>query len=144
MIKTIDAWNEASEKVPALLVSCGLVDALTLSPAERGMETRVMFWELRVSDLESAKKKTYVTWVIDQALPYEYGDGESIARLTVGKVEVFSKDTRNSEAILTLISTLNTKSLADGWFFDLTGYTFDERLLLYHFTFSLTTLITEG
>ena len=142
MIKSTAAWLQACVLIPNVLVQCGLSDGIKIAPVDRPSTLEIMFWELKVSELDAAKKPTYITWKSDQNNATEYSNGEALQRLVSGKIDIFSNNARTDSSMQILLQLIDSKFLENQWGIDITTYEYDEHSNRYHYSFDIYTFIT--
>lgn len=133
MITTVKAMIDVKDHLNNLLTQAGFADG-----SKGVVDNKPMFWFINVSTKEGGEKETYLTYNISDSTNKSYGDGEPVSRQIRVDLDLFSRNKKIDD----LLMTLNNTFILHGWPFELARIDYDSYNMLYRYSFYTYCVVT--
>lgn len=138
---TMEAITAAESSITTILTDAGLVEGLSLTPAQLEVSTDLLFWETHITSKKASEKKHYATFSVLSCAGSVFGDGGIIARKAIVSLNVFS---RNKD-VSSFLTAINNKAIESFWTFEMQNpIAYDTENQMFIYDFILGALISDG
>jgi hypothetical protein len=133
-----------SSQMATILTGAGLTQGETLTQEALVTSTATLYWDIMAKGPVAGKKETYVTWNTISADPIAHTDNKVKMREAYVTLDIFTRKLRTASSISTLITSIETQVLANGWEMELSDPAqYEQDFRVTHISFDLSKKFTS-
>lgn len=125
-MNTVNAIKICQADIITILTGAGAINGLSATTAQKGDDTKILYWESDLKGALEAKRPLYLVWYLISVDPLNNAEDTIKNRLGYITLDLFTRHPAGHKKVVDLIALLEAEAVENGWSFEFKGPSYYE------------------